>query len=442
MSEVRARLAWWLYAALMRLLQTPLLFKLWWRGRREPIYRQHLAQRFGFYPGPSPKGGWVWLHAVSLGETRAAAALIQALRAAHPEMRLLLTHSTATGWAAGQGLLAPGDCQVWAPWDAPAAVQRFFRVFQPRLGLLMETEVWPGWLRAARQHGVPMVLVNARLSARSADRAGAWASLMRPAYAGLALGLAQSDADAQRLRGLGLEQVLVVGNLKYDMAIDPDLRARGQRWRLQSARPVVLLASSREGEEAMWAQAVASLPWANAVQWLLVPRHPQRVDAVATLLAQAGWGVERRSAWPSTGPVAAAEAPVVWLGDSMGEMASYCSAADVALLGGSFAPLGGQNLMEVLACACPVITGPHMHNFATALHDLQGEAVAQTPSMAQALQLVHQWLADPAALRRRGALGQQLVQAHGGAVARSVDALDAWLPKSGGREHGAQQLDA
>lgn len=425
---MRARWSTWLYALLMTALQAPLVLKLWWRGRREPLYRQHLAQRFGFYRRLPERGeAWIWLHAVSLGETRAAAALVQALRQIQPGLRLLLTHSTATGWAAGEALLTTGDCQVWAPWDAPGPVRRFFRDFQPRVGLIMETEVWPGWLRQAQAEGVPMVLLNARLSARSATQAERWGSLMRPAYTGFTLALAQSDDDAQRLRALGVGGVRVVGNLKYDMALDSALIARGQAWRQGVSRPVVMLASSREGEEMLWAEAVARVSWADQVQWLIVPRHPQRWDAVAALLSDHGWSVSRRSTWLGEEFPVTDVPRVLFLGDSMGEMAAYYSCADVALLGGSFAPLGGQNLIEALACACPVVTGPHMHNFAQALTDLTGDAVVTVADMDQALAQVAAWLADLPELARRGATGQSLVQAHAGAVARTLDVL---------REHG------
>jgi 3-deoxy-D-manno-octulosonic-acid transferase len=420
------------YALLMTLLQPALALKLRWRARREPAYGQRMAQRWGRYEAPAEAGPWLWLHAVSLGETRAAAPLLAALRQRCPGLRVVLTHSTATGWEAGQALLAPGDRQVWAPWDAPAAVAGFFEHWSPRVGLLMETEVWPGWMREAQRRGVPMVLVNARLSARSAQRLSRWPQLMRPAYAALSQALAQSAEDAQRLQDAGVSRCAVVGNLKYDMPVDTQRLALGRRWRQGLGRPVAVLASSREGEEQAWVDAMGQ-PQATALQWLIVPRHPQRVEAVVQLLARAGWGVQRRSTWPEEGPPPT-QGPTVWLGDSLGEMALYYGLSDVALLGGSFAPLGGQNLIEAMACDCPVITGPSLFNFAQAAQDLQGQALATVADLPAAVALAQAWAHAPDAAARRAAGAAQVAQ-HAGAVAATVRALAPQLDQMGGPGH-------
>jgi 3-deoxy-D-manno-octulosonic-acid transferase len=416
----------------MTVLRPALRIKLHWRARREPAYGERMAQRWGRYERPAEAGPWLWLHAVSLGETRAAGPLLAGLRQACPGLRVLLTHSTATGWAAGQDLLTPGDRQVWAPWDTPAAVAGFLDHWSPRLGLLMETEVWPGWLRAAQARGLPMVLVNARLSARSARRLSRWPQLMRPAHAALSQALAQSADDAQRLREAGVQHCTVVGNLKYDMRPDAEGLARGRRWRQGLSRAVVVLASSREGEEQAWVEAMGR-PQTSALQWLIVPRHPQRVEAVAQLLARAGWRVQRRSAWPEDGPPQAL-GPTVWLGDSLGEMALYYGLSDVALLGGSFQPLGGQNLIEAMACGCPVITGPSLFNFAQAAQDLRGQALVTVADMPAAVALVQAWVASPEAAARRAAAQAQVAQ-HAGAVAATVRALAPQLTRLGGRDH-------
>jgi 3-deoxy-D-manno-octulosonic-acid transferase len=308
--------------------------------------------------------GALWLHAVSLGETRAAVPLIDALRAARPELRLLLTHGTATGRAAGRKLLQDVDGQVWLPYDTPGATRRFLRHFQPSVGVLMETELWPGLMRAAEHAGVPMVMANARLSERSAARGARLALLMHPAAARLALVLAQTVDDARRLREAGAPRVMVSGNLKFDMTPPARLTALGLQWRQALRRPVVLAASTREGEEGALLTAWAALP-APRPLLLLVPRHPQRFEAVAALVRMQGLSLLCRSEWDDLPPPQAAGADV-WLGDSMGEMPVYYACADVALLGGSFAPLGGQNLIEAAACGCPVVMGPHTFNFAQA----------------------------------------------------------------------------
>lgn len=382
------------YSLMLRLALPAYLWRLWSRGRREPGYRVAWPERLGFY-GAAYRRIWaagagapprpvIWLHAVSLGEARAAAPLVQALRAQQPAMRLLLTHGTATGREAGQALLQAGDVQTWFPYDTPGAVRRFLRQHQPAVGVLMETEVWPNVQAQARAMQVPMVLANARLSEKSLKQGQRLAVLMRPAAQGLAVALAQTADDAQRLQAMGVRQVQVCGNVKFDVTPAPSLLALGGSWRRASCRPIVLAASTREGEEAdllaAWRAVQARPEWPSGPQsprlWI-VPRHPQRFDDVAALVTQGGWGLSRRSAWQAGQPDAKALAADVWLGDTMGEMPAYYAAARTALLGGSFAPLGGQNLIEAAACGCPIIMGPSTFNFAEAarLSEAAGAAV-------------------------------------------------------------------
>ncbi|MFZ2651975.1 MAG: 3-deoxy-D-manno-octulosonic acid transferase [Burkholderiaceae bacterium] len=360
-SEAFARAV---YSAALCLLTPAVLLRYWWRGRAEPMYRHAMSERLGRYAGRADPGA-LWVHAVSLGETRAAGALIESLRSIRPTLRLLLTHGTATGREAGFALLREGDAQAWLPLDTPGAVQRFFAHFRPALGVLMETEIWPNLLHAAQREGVAMVLANARLSEKSRRKGERLAILLRPALRGLSLVLAQTAADAQRLRASGAREVVVAGNLKFDMTPDPALWERGRAWRDALGRSVVLAASTREGEEAPLLLAWLALAPPRPLL-LIVPRHPQRFDEVATILRASGLGVARRSAWVDAQPPRDAHAADVWLGDSIGEMASYYAAAHVALLGGSFAPLGGQNLIEAAACGCPVLMGPHTFNFTDA----------------------------------------------------------------------------
>lgn len=363
MAEALARAA---YALLLRLATPVYLLRLWWRGRREPGYRAHLGERLGFFDG-QPEPGRLWLHAVSLGETRAAVPLIDALRRQHPGLKLLLTHGTATGREAGRALLREGDAQAWLPYDTPGAVRRFLRRHRPCAGVVMETEIWPNLMAAAQAQGVTLVLANARLSERSRRKGQRLRALMHPALARFRQVLAQTEGDAARLRASGAPAVQVLGNLKYDMTPRPELLARGKAWRGALGRPVVLAAVTREGEELpllrAFAERVAGQPRPPLL--LLVPRHPQRFDEVAALMAAAGFPPARRSTWADT-PDAAALQAAAWLGDTLGEMPLYYACADVALLGGSFAPLGGQNLIEAAACGCPLVMGPHTFNFADA----------------------------------------------------------------------------
>ena len=410
------------YNLLMWLAQPLLRRKLARRAVAEPGYGVAVPERFGHYTlPPEAASELVWMHAVSLGESRAAGILIQALREALPGVRILLTHGTATGRAEGQRLLRAGDVQVWQPWDTPAAVQRFLRHFRPRLGLLMETEVWPNLVLQSRAAGVPLALVNARMSDKSLRSALRWASLMRPTYGALAAVWAQTEDDAGRLRALSATVQAVTGNLKFDAQPDAAQCAQAQAWRSGLTRPVLMLASSREGEEAQWLEAVRAVPLAlQQAQWLIVPRHPQRVNEVENLLLQAGLTVSRRSSWGAAGPQGAAN---VWLGDSLGEMALYYSLADAALLGGSFAPLGGQNLIEAAACACPVFMGPHTFNFAEVAQHAQAEGAARrVPDMAQAVQQACNAVADTVAMQAWRTQALAFTQAHKGA-ARRVAAL-------------------
>ena len=353
-----------LYSAVTMAAWPLLRAKLWWRGRHEPLYREAVGERRGRY-ADAASSGWIWVHAVSLGETRAAAALVDALRAHIPGMRLLLTHGTATGRQAGRDLLRPGDRQVWLPWDSPGATRRFFGHHRPALGVLMETEVWPNLLHAAAAAGVPVALANARLSDKSLRQSLRLDSLIRPAARSIACVLAQTEDDARRLREAGVQHALVCGNLKFDMQMSQALLDRGRGWRETSARPVVLAASTREGEELALLAAWRGQPDARP-RLLIVPRHPQRFNEVAGAIEASGFTMSRRSSWADDRPGAQALQADVWLGDSMGEMAAYYASADVALLGGSFAPLGGQNLIEAAACGCPVVMGPSTFNFAQA----------------------------------------------------------------------------
>ncbi len=430
------RLTLWAYGLVMRALQPLLRRKLRRRGQQEPGYLDQMPQRFGFYEGIAPEPGCIWVHAVSLGETRAAAILIEALRLVRPGMRLLLTHSTATGWAQGQALLRPGDAQAWLPWDTPEATRRFLQHHRPLLGILMETEVWPALVQACVQAQVPLALANARLNDKSLRSALRWSWLSGPAYRRLTAVLAQSPDDGARLEQLGGRVHAVLGNLKFDVPAQPEAKALAQVWRQRwqhhgTPRPVVMLASSREGEEALWLQALMANTdrltalKAAGVVWLLVPRHPQRFDDIHAWLTAQGLAVVRRSSWDVGPPLQVpSDQLTVCLGDSLGEMPVYFQSADMALLGGSFMPLGGQNLIEAAAFGCPVIMGPHTFNFAEAAQNAQQVGAAMRVSdMDSALDQVCAWLRQPAELASAHQKGLDLVAQSRGAAQRYAQAL-------------------
>lgn len=380
-----------LYSLLLYLLLPLTPFKLLWRGIKQPEYRRHLAERYGFYCAQRDHATsarpLIWLHCVSLGETRAAAPLVQALMAQHPQHRLLLTHATPTGREAGEQLFGDRVERVYLPYDTPDAVARFLDHFHPAIGLLMETELWFNLIAGCKQRGIPLLLVNARMSEKSARGYAKFAGLTRNGLQNLAAIAAQTAQDAERLQALGASNVTVCGNLKFDVEAPADAAAKGGQLRqwLGAARPLFLAASTREGEERLILDAVARLAVPGLLT-VIVPRHPQRFDEVAALLERRGLRYARKSAL--NGPLAP-DCEVV-LGDTMGEMFTYYAACDAAFIGGSLLPLGGQNLIEASAMGKPVLIGPHTFNFAEAAEQAVGCCaawrVADTGALAAALQ--------------------------------------------------------
>ena len=393
-----------LYTVLLRFALPFLLVRLWWRGRTEPGYREAVPERLGIYRIERP-ARLVWIHAVSVGEARAAAPLVRALAGALPDHRILMTCTTAAGRATIKELYGESVLVAYLPYDFPESAQSFVEYFRPSLGVLMETEIWPNLLTQCEQHGVPVLLANARLSVKSAHGYRRLRPLARPAFASLAAVCAQSAADAERLRRVGARAVEVTGNLKFDVEPDAGQVAAGRAWREALARQVILLASTREGEERMLLQAAP-----RGALVVVVPRHPRRFDEVGEL-AQS-----RRSRQPTP-----TFGDRVHLGDSMGEMAFYYGAADVAVIGGSFAPLGGQNLLEALAVGTPVIVGPHMYNFAEATElALAAGAALQVADAAAAMGMAARLLGDDHGRRRMREAGRKLCAAHRGATARHL----------------------
>lgn len=409
-----------LYTLLWHLALPLAPLRLWWRGRKESGYREHIGERFGRYYSPAPTPPVVWVHAVSLGETRAAAPLIERIVRTYPQVTILLTHMTATGRAAGA---AQGDriVQAWLPYDVPFAVRAFLRHFRPAIGMLVETELWPNLVRSARARRVPIYLVNARLSARSANRYRRVRAIATELLASLAGIAAQTEADAQRLVVLGATAPIVTGNLKFDIAVPAAARTLGRslRERFGAARPIWLAASTREGEEAVLLDAIAKGALPDRTLTVIVPRHPQRFDAVADLLRARGRRFVRRSE-----DAAVPDDVDYVIGDSLGEMAAYCEAADVVFVGGSLLPLGGQNLIEPIAVGRPTLVGPHTFNFADATEKAIAAGAARRVADAHALiASVSALLADDAARAAMRDAALAFHTAHGGAA----DRLWSWL---------------
>jgi 3-deoxy-D-manno-octulosonic-acid transferase len=422
-----------LYSAVMWCAQPFLRLKLARRGRAEPGYLQNIEERFGLYQQSAvlnlPKDHqkdpqFVWIHAVSLGETRAAGVLVAALRQQLPGMTLLLTHGTATGRAEGEKLLRTGDVQVWQAWDTVAVTERFIQHFQPRIGIMMETELWPNMAATCAKYQIPLVIANARMSEKTYVQTKKFDGLARPAYQSLAAVYPQSAADAQRFAKLGAPVTGVFGNLKFDAVVDANQLEKGNNWRSNMLRPVVMFASSRVGEELALLQYLQK----NVldVQWLIVPRHPQRFDEVAALIEKHGFTVSKRSEWleQPDKQLNIPEANTIWLGNSLGEMALYYGMSDVALLGGSFEPLGGQNLIEAAACGCPVVMGPSVFNFSQAATlAIESGAAFAVDSISQAVDAANAMVESTTTLEVARAAAQQFAKSHQGAAEKTAAAV-------------------
>jgi 3-deoxy-D-manno-octulosonic-acid transferase len=410
---------------LLWLLGLPfVLCRLAWRARRQPEYLRHVGERFGRYAIPPPARA-VWVHAVSVGETRAAEPLVRGLLARFPDRHVVLTHITPTGRATSAALFAnePRVLPVYLPYDLGWFAARFLRHFRPAIGVVMETELWPNLLAVCRRRTVPVVLANARLSERSAARYARWPALTRLTLGALSAIAAQTDADARRLAALGGHGVAVTGNIKFDITPPDALLDLGRVFRARfGGRTVILAASTRDGEEALILDAFAARAAAD-VLLALVPRHPQRFDEVARLVEARGLSLQRRS------DDAAVDAGTrVWLGDSMGEMFAYYAAADVALIGGSWLPFGGQNLIEACAVGTPVVVGPHTFNFAVVAEQaVEAGAAIRVSDVADAIDAGLRLLDDAPRREAAGAAGRHFAAAHRGATARTMAIIEALI---------------
>ena len=412
-----------LYSALWWFAMPLVLLRLWRRGRKEPGYRRHIGQRLGFYGKPL-SARHIWVHAVSVGETRAAEPLIDALLAEYPHQTILLTHMTATGRATGAQLFGKHGVRVvqsFLPYDTGWMCARFLRHYRPALCVLMETEVWPNLMAQCKRQRVPVVLANARLSARSLRRGQRFGRLLRPAAEAIDCVGAQSAADAARLREFGARHVEITGSLKFDVTPPPDAVQLGLAWRRSiGARPVLLCASTREGEEKLILDALVKV---GRPDWLtvIVPRHPQRFDEVAALADAGGFSVRRRS--ESGSDTWAAGVDIV-LGDSMGEMFAYYALCDAAFVGGSLMPLGGQNLIEALALSKPVLIGPHTFNFQAITEDaIEVGAAVRVADTGELLRIWRALVADSAAHDRMAVAAGNFARRHQGATVRTLALL-------------------
>ena len=440
-SEYGARPRVWFaaYQILWHLLLPLAFVRLAWRARHSIEYLSYLPERLGFgYNKPILQNA-VWIHAVSVGETRAAQPLIEAYLARGES--ILLTHMTLNGRRTGKQLFSKAIVsgkirQVYLPYDLYWSVDRFLKVFKPKLGLFMETEAWPTVVFHCAEIGLPLFLVNARLSERSARRVNRFGKAGRALFQAFAGILAQTPFDAQRYQRLGVKCVEIIGNLKFDVSLDQGLLEQGQRWKQDlhlHQRLMVCAASTRDGEEAIILKAWKGLLLSNAFTvaplLCLVPRHPERFSEVADQIYSAGLKFRCRSEWGNTPKDT--EGLEVILGDSMGEMPMYYSAADLVVMGGSLLPFGGQNLIEACAAGCPVLLGEHTYNFQQAALDalevgaakriqgdlLLGESIAL-------MEILKSLLLNPDELAKMTLSAKNYSAAHQGATKKLLAALD------------------
>lgn len=411
-----------LYTLLLWLLLPWVLLHLLWRSRRQPEYRRHWGERFGLYPR-RPSQPIIWIHAVSVGETRAAQPLVAALQQRYPEHRILLTHMTPTGRETSSALFGDQVERAYLAYDYPNAVARFLRHWQPEFGLIMETELWPNLITACAARKIPLMLVNARLSQRSAKRYDRLAALTRLTLGQLTGVAAQAGADGKRLEQLGAKRVAVVGNIKFDINPPPAQLALGEDFRRRiGQRPVLLCASTREGEEALILAAWKTAQRGDSLL-LLVPRHPQRFAEVAALALEAGYKTQLRSDEQSL----AADTDI-WVGDSLGEMFAYYAACDVACIGGSLLDFGSQNLIEACAVGKPVLLGPSTYNFAeAAANALAAGAALQTANTDEVLASALTLLKDEARREAMGIAGLAFTGKHRGATQRTLRWIEQTL---------------
>lgn len=424
---------WWLILPLA-------LLRLWWRGKKEPGYREHISERLGFYPPLTIAKNGIWVHAVSVGETRAAEPLISALLSAYPQKDILLTCMTATGRETGKELFGhnPRIMQAFLPYDIGCMMHRLISHFRPALCILMETEIWPNLIYHCKKQKVPVALVNARLSERSLKKGKRLPSLIQEAANGICCVAAQTQTDAKRLKQFGSQQVEVVGSVKFDASPTEEHIKKGKQLRkLIGPRPVLICASTRDGEERLILDALQELTPQNTLI-IIVPRHPQRFNDVAEHILSKQFKILRRSAlsvnFDQDAPIP--EDIQILLGDSMGEMFTYYTASDLAFIGGSLEPLGGQNLIEACSVNVPVIVGAHTFNFEAITKDAITEGAAiRIHSAFELITKAGELLSDMNTCKSMGKTAGNFAYRQKGATERTLALLKPLLNDS---EHQAE----
>lgn len=421
----KCRMLRFFYTLLLYVVLPFVPLKLLWRGIKQPEYRQHWGERFGFYTKRlTPTKPIICLHCVSVGETRAAAPLVKALQAQYPNHQILLTHATPTGRETGQQLFGESVMRVYLPYDVPFAVQRFLRHFRPSMVLLMETEIWFNLIAECKKNAIPCLLINARLSEKSARGYQKLGGLIKDALTSLNKIAAQTNADAERFGKLGAAMPQVTGNLKFEFHVPEGTQAKGQALRKLMGENafVFVAASTRDGEEALLLEALQTHHIQNLVT-IIIPRHPQRFGEVENLLKARGLAYAKRSTLSA--PLSNTH---YVLGDSMGELLLYYASSDVAFVGGSLLPFGGQNLIEPCALGKPVLIGKHTFNFELAAAKAsQAGAAIQVESAGDLIEKLSTLAATPALRERMSDAGLRFVAENQGATEKTLALIRQYL---------------
>jgi len=422
-------LARFFYSALFYLLIPLILIRLLWRSAKAPEYRRRWPERFGFLPttNQSTTTKTIWVHSVSLGETLAAVPMIRRLQQRYPEAQLAVTTMTPTGSACVKNTFGDTVYHVYAPYDLPCAVNRFLRRVRPDLLIIMETELWPNLIHGCADQDIPVVLANARLSEKSARGYRRFAALTGPMLRSINYVAVQHEEDGNRFLALGLPapQLLVTGNIKFDLTLDEPMRARAARlkaqWQAGCGRPILLVASTHRGEDDILLDAFERIrQHVPALLLVLVPRHPERFDDVTQRCLTRGLNTVRRSSGKPP-----AETDQVLIGDTMGELLVFFGACDIAFVGGSLVPTGGHNLIEPAAWQVPVLSGPHLFNFADAsrlLLEAGGMAICKDArSIADSVTLL---LGDPETAAQMGVAAKIVAEKNRGALDRLLAVIE------------------
>jgi len=414
------------YSVSIYLLSQIILLRLLYRALRAPAYARRWRERFGFV-AQTNGGKTIWLHSVSVGETLAAVPLVKALQQRYPDYRLTVTCMTPTGSERIQAAFGDSVDHYYAPYDMPDSVARFLNRVRPELLLIMETELWPNTIAACSSRSIPVILANGRLSAKSAAAYGKIPRLVGSMLRSISAVVAQHDDDGNRFARLGLppEALTISGNIKFDLHLDSEVRAKAQslttEWQGENQRPVLLAASTHAGEDELILQAYGQIKAALSVAPLLVlvPRHPERFNQVAQLCEQAGFVVARRSTGEPTAPAD------ILLGDTMGELMSFYGACDLAFVGGSLVPTGGHNMIEAAAWGVPVVTGPHLFNFAEASRLLiEGDAMIVCEDADSLAEQCIGLFANRQRCTQMGDAAHRIAEANRGALDRLLAVID------------------